>query len=153
MCIRGSRNSADIKRDLDAGGLELTLDGEVVRISADECDVRVTARDDYEAASSAGAVVVLSTQLDDDLRAEGFVRELVNRVQNVRKELDLGYTQRISLELDGDESVKAALSAFGETLAHETLAREFAVGVVDEGPTTREWDVEGRTVRARVTPL
>ncbi|MCO4743433.1 MAG: isoleucine--tRNA ligase [Proteobacteria bacterium] len=148
-----SRDGAEVKRALDSGGLEVEVGGEVVKITADECDVRVAAKPDYEAASSARAVLVLSTTLDDGLRAEGLVRELVNRVQGLRKELDLGYTRRIALDIDGDSEIRAALEAYGDTLARETLAREWTIGPARQGSEGREWEVEGRLVRAGVLAL
>ncbi|TNE89122.1 MAG: isoleucine--tRNA ligase [Deltaproteobacteria bacterium] len=147
------RDGAEIKRALDGGGLELEIAGNRVTITSAECDVRVSAKADYEAASSARAVVVLHTQLDDDLRAEGFVRELTNRVQNLRKEMDLGYTQRIALQLDGDDVVRQALASFGDALARETLAKTWQIGEPEGDGERREWDVEGRVVTAGVQAL
>lgn len=147
------RDGAEVKRALDAGGLDVDVDGRTVTITSEECDVRVSAKADYEAASSARAVVVLHTQLDEDLRAEGFVRELTNRVQNLRKEMDLGYTQRIALDLDGDEVVRHALASFGEALARDTLAEQWRIGAASDGAELRTWEVEGREVVAGVRAL
>ena len=60
-------------------------------------------------------------RLDDDLRAEGFVRELTNRVQTVRKDEDLGYTERIALRLVTD-AASAAGSEWSTPPQHTTAA-------------------------------
>ncbi len=84
------------------------------------------------------------------------MRELVNRVQNLRKELDLGYTQRIGLRLAGDEYVRSALGRFGTHLASETLCDDLSVvdpdAMGDPGGHERSWAVEGHDVRGALRP-
>lgn len=134
---------------LDAGTLSVPLgDGRTVELTSDEVIVQVEAQGEYEAASDPAAVVVLHTELTDDLVAEGFVRELTSKVQGVRKQLDLGYTQRIQVVIDGPADVQDAVERFGDYLAGETLARKLTVGAVPEG---EEWvrtqaEVEGKDV-------
>jgi isoleucyl-tRNA synthetase len=147
------RDGAEVKAALDSGQLSVDLGDVTVSLSADDVMVTVLAQGDYQAASSPNAVVALSTLLDADLRAEGLVRELVNRVQNLRKELDLGYTQRIALYVDGDADIRDALARFGDHLAHEVLAEQLEVGVATEGATTRIWEVEGHNVQAGIRTL
>jgi isoleucyl-tRNA synthetase len=144
-----------VKQALDAGGLQVDLGDRVVSVDPTEVVVRVEQKGDYQAASSPTAVVALSTRIGDDLRAEGLVRELVNRVQGLRRDLDLGYTQRISLKVDGDPEVLDALGRFGAYLQQETLATELSLGAATSGGTgwtEREWDVDGHQVRAAMLP-
>jgi isoleucyl-tRNA synthetase len=93
---------------------------------------------------------VLHTEIDDDLRAEGFVRELTNKVQAVRKELNLGYTERVALRFQADGAAADAIGRFGSTLADETLCTDLAVVATSpgEGWDERAWDdVDGHAVR------
>ncbi|MFT7521050.1 MAG: isoleucyl-tRNA synthetase, partial [Kiritimatiellia bacterium] len=140
---------------LSAGGLDIALpDGRVVALTAEDCQLQLTAKGAYEAASAVDAVVILHTEIDDDLRAEGFVRELTNRVQNLRKQLDLGYTQRIRLAIDGDEQTLGALRTFGDYLTGETLAVSLDLGPIAQGSgTVNDADVDGRVVRIAVSPV
>jgi isoleucyl-tRNA synthetase len=137
-----------VKRAVDAGGWDVTLDGETFTLGAAELDVRVSAKGEYEAASTATAVVVLHTHLDDDLRDEGFVRELTSRVQAVRKEEDLGYTERIALRFETDAAATSAIQRFGEPLGADTLCVDVAFGAPEgEGWSARTWeDVDGHDV-------
>jgi isoleucyl-tRNA synthetase len=140
----------EVSRALAAGGLEVTLeDGRNFSISADEVLVTVTPKAGFQAASSAAAVVAVKTELDEALRAEGFVRELVNRVQTMRKEADLGYTQRIELDIDADRDVLGWVETHAAYLKHETLATAARLG---QGRGNKAVDVEGRAVRVRMTP-
>ncbi len=150
----GQRSAAEIKAELDQGSVRVDLGDRVLELGPDDVVVTVQAKGEFEAASSPRAVVALSTHLDDDLVAEGLVRELTNRVQGMRKDLDLGYTQRISLRIDGAPDVKAALEQHGSYLAGETLASSFAIGKPDgEGWTRGEWTVDGHDVVASVRPV
>jgi isoleucyl-tRNA synthetase len=147
--VLGAMPPAEIKAKLDRGELEVSVDGAVFPLSAAEVLVTVEARGGYEAASSPGAVVALHTELDDDLRAEGFVRELQSKLQALRKDEDLGYTDRIRVRLVTDAESAAAVLAFQEQLVGEILCVELEVVPAWDEPgwSARVWEVDGRTVR------
>jgi isoleucyl-tRNA synthetase len=151
----GRMDGAKAKAALDAGGIEIDLGERRVTLAEGDVIVQITAKGAYEAASAAAAVVVLHTDLTDDLVSEGFVRELTSKVQGVRKQLDLGYTQRIEVVVDGDAEVRSAVARFGDYLARESLARRLDVGPVPEGGdwTRTEAEVDGATVTIGVRPL
>ncbi len=136
---------AQVRAAVLAGGLELQLPSGPVTLSEDDVVVEVNALDGLEAAGSATAVVALHSQLDDDLLEEGLAREVVNRVQGLRKELDLSYTDRIVLGIGGDAAVVAAVSRFRDHIAGETLVRSWT-----DAPTaaaaTLCGDVDGRAL-------
>jgi isoleucyl-tRNA synthetase len=72
-------------------------------------------------------VVGLETQLTPELVAEGLAREFVSHVQNMRKEADYEVTQRIKIELAGDDEMAAAANAYADYIKSETLAVEMKV--------------------------
>jgi isoleucyl-tRNA synthetase len=156
-CARGlaAMDGAAAKAALDAGTLAVDLgDGRTLELGPDEVVVQVQAQGAFEAASAPEAVVVLHTDLTDDLLAEGFVRELTSKVQGLRKREDLGYTQRIHVAIDGSERTRDAVSRFGETLSHETLARELVVGPAEgDGWATEAHEVEGEAVTVAIRPV
>jgi isoleucyl-tRNA synthetase len=89
-------------------------------------------------------VVVLRTQLDDALVAEGLFREVLNRVQTLRKELDLEYTGRIRLTLRGAPQLLDAVRPRVAELARETLALEVLLDAPPtEGAHVRELAIDG----------
>jgi isoleucyl-tRNA synthetase len=92
-------------------------------------------------------VVALDPTLSPDLVQEGLAREVVNRVQRLRKEAGYEYTTRIELSVAGAEDVIAATAAFQGFVAGETLARKTVLGaVLDEADVTSEVEIEGRRV-------
>ena len=92
-------------------------------------------------------VVALDPSLTPDLEQEGLAREVVNRVQRLRKEAGYEYTTRIELSVSGAPEVIAAVEAFEGYVAGETLARRMqVVGTLEDADITREVDIEGRAV-------
>ncbi len=113
-----------IRRRVMSGGLPLELPGGKVVLGEADVIVELVPREDFQAAGSPVAVVALHSRLDQDLLEEGMAREVVNRVQNLRKKLELGYTDRIRLGVGGDEAMVSAVKRFREYVAGETLALE-----------------------------
>jgi isoleucyl-tRNA synthetase len=109
--------------------------------------VTLSAREHYAAASSARVVVVLETDIDDELRREGLARELVNRIQTMRKELDLDYADRIRVTLDGDAVLDAVIAEHGNLLRVETLATSLERGTPETAASVKETDCDGISVR------
>jgi len=92
-------------------------------------------------------VVAVDPRLSADLIQEGLARELVHRVQRLRKEAGYEYTTRIELSVSGAADIVAAVSAFQSFVEGETLARKVVLGaVLDEADVTRELDIEARRV-------
>lgn len=131
--VRAALDQADadaIRTSLvQTGEARVTLsDGEEVSLSAEHVQVAVEACEGYAAAGGAVGVVVLNTALDEALVSEGLAREVMSRIQSMRKEQDLEYTARIRVQIVGAEAIESAAQAFSEVIAAETLAESISVG-------------------------
>ena len=107
------------------GTKEITLDGKVLTLTLD--DVEITSQDIegwLVASSSTGLVVALDGTITDELRAEGIARELVNRIQNLRKDTGLEVTDRIRILLQQQDTLEKAVRANEAYIKAETLANE-----------------------------
>jgi isoleucyl-tRNA synthetase len=123
----------------------IEADGERFILGPEEITVTLEAKPGFAAASGPGGVVVLRTVLTPELLEEGLYREVLNRVQLLRKELELEYTGRIRLWLDGDAELLAAVRPRVEELARETLATEVFVGMRPaQAGELRELEIDGR---------
>ena len=102
-----------------------------------ELDNRIEQEDGSQADRSAsvalptGGFVILDTQLDDDLLAEGYARDLIRQVQDARKTagLDIADRIRLTLTLPAEDAPKA--QQFNDLIAHETLATSLTVNAGD----------------------
>ncbi|EYF07672.1 isoleucine--tRNA ligase [Chondromyces apiculatus] len=128
------------------GKVSLDLDGEAFDLGPEEIEVAVEASEGFAAAGSRVGVVVLHTALTDALRDEGLGRELLSRVQGLRKELDLGFTERVRLTIDGSDRVKRVTEAFRDTLMQEALATSVEVGPGASDGERRELNVDGEAL-------
>ncbi len=121
----------------DMSSIQQWRKGETVELEGESLEPEVAlleeiVPDHFVAKEESGHEVFLDTRTNDDLLDEGYVRELVNKVQNRRKEMDLEVTQRIVLKVEVDERVKRALETYGEILKNEVLAVQLEVADLDE---------------------
>jgi isoleucyl-tRNA synthetase len=142
-------DGASLLRSLAAdGSVAVDLDGEAIHLSEAEIGVSLEAREGFAAAAGGAGVVVLHTRLTPDLLEEGLFREVLNRVQTFRKELDLDYAARIRLTLAGGEGLLAAVRPREELLAREVLATDLALAAEPgDGAHVREVQIEGEELR------
>lgn len=115
----------DIQAFERQGTKEITLDGEKLTLTLD--DVEITSQDIegwLVASSSTGLVVALDATITDELRAEGIARELVNRIQNLRKDTGLEVTDRIRILLQQQDTLEKAVRSNEAYIKAETLANE-----------------------------
>ncbi|MCY3545524.1 MAG: isoleucine--tRNA ligase [Gemmatimonadetes bacterium] len=112
-----------------AGGtVRLEVDGEAHRVGGDEVEVLEEARGGWIVRSEGRYTVALDPVLTDELRREGLARELVNRVQRLRRESGLDITDRIRLAVEGTSAVCEAVREHEAVIARETLAVAVRVG-------------------------
>ena len=76
----------------------------------------------WQVASDGPITVALDVTLNDELRAEGMARELVNRIQNLRKDKGFEVTDRIRIQLEKHDGIVPAIEKFGDYITSETLA-------------------------------
>ena len=132
-----------VRDALAAGPLRLDLSsGESVELGAEDLAIESRPREGRALAGSPLATVALDTVLTPTLRAEGRYRELLNRVQNLRKELDLPYVARIRIGLEADDSLLALVREREAHFLGETLAMELLPGRLP-GAEAREIEIEG----------
>jgi isoleucyl-tRNA synthetase len=116
-------------------------------------DVTVTREvvSDWAVQADGPFVAAVDPRLTVDLIQEGLAREIVNRVQRVRKDAGYDFATRIELSIAGAEDVVAAAAAFQGFIEGETLARNMLQGgVLDPADVIRELDIDGRAVTIAV---
>ena len=112
----------------DGGQVGINVDGDEHALGTEEVSLSLQPLDGYEVEAEAGHAVALQLELDDELRREGLAREIVHAVQNARREAGLEVTDRIELDLGGDEELLAAAQAHEAYIAGEVLATEVGYG-------------------------
>lgn len=141
----GEADPADLLRRLERDGqVVVELPDGPVTLNREDVRIRLAARPGWAAAQGPAAVVVLSTELTEALRAEGLARELVHAIQNRRKEIGCDYTDRITVRLaTQDESLRTAATRFAADVQRETLATDLGFGSLD-GVEGTDLKIDGR---------
>jgi isoleucyl-tRNA synthetase len=123
----GKFEQADIKELESTGVYTLSIDGADLEISTD--DVLISSQDipGLLVANNKGITVALDITMNEALIEEGIARELVNRIQNIRKDSGLEITDRIQLSITKHDKINAAISANKKYICDETLADELLI--------------------------
>ena len=142
-------DGAALLRALDIEGcVTVEVAGEKFDLSPEEIGVTLEARDGFAAAAGRVGVVVVGTALSPELLEEGLFREVLNRVQTFRKELDLEYTDRIHLTLAGGQELMGAVRSRVAALGHEALAVDVALDTDPApGAQIRDVSIDGEELR------
>ena len=119
----------EVMAALDADGkLSLELNGEEVTITPDMVEVRIDAKEGFAVAMENNIFTILDTTITPELAREGLARELISKVQQMRKQNDYEMMDNIRIYLDADEEVSEAIEAYRDYIMKETLAVEIAGG-------------------------
>ncbi len=102
----------------------------------------------YQVEREGSHAVALELEIDEELRVEGWAREIVHAVQRARRDAGLDISDRIVLTLDGDDALVAAARAHEEYIAGETLAVKVSYESLDG--SAAPVDIDGRELRVAV---
>jgi isoleucyl-tRNA synthetase len=140
-------DTAALIRFGDQGVVSLAVDddGEAVDLAREDAGVAATPTAGFGAREERGLTVIADLAIDDDLKLEGAARELINRLQNLRKQSGLDVTDRIRLRYDGGPLAERVFGAQGGLIAGEALADDVARGSVD-WDASAELDIDGERV-------
>jgi len=123
------------KTAVEVGGASHEIRREGVIVSHEDPEGWVLERE-------GGWSVALDLAIDEELRLEGFAREIVNKIQFMRRQADFGITDRIEVLFEGTDVLKAAIERHAELIRTETQADEIRPGRA-EADASEEWSING----------
>lgn len=148
-----------VKRELnEKGSFHLNINGEEYKITKEDVNLEVQPPKNYISEEIPGGHIFLLTERGEELKAEGYARDLLRRIQEMRKEMDLQMQDKITVEISllEPEKMKQELleEEWKEYMKHETRAAElrFTTGSEVLGHT-REWKIAGETVYIGIRKL
>ena len=119
----------------------LDVEGRQVQLTADDLLIYSANAEGYCVASDHGVTVVLNTVLTDDLVEEGLEREIVSKIQTMRKESGFVVTDHIEINYKAEDKLNAVFERFASEIMKDTLADSLTAG--DGGQFVKQWDVNG----------
>jgi isoleucyl-tRNA synthetase len=108
--------------------VSMEIAGETMTVTTDMVDIKISAREGFAVAMENNVFTILDTSLTPDLIDEGLARELVSKVQQLRKQMDFEMMDHIHIYLSADDEVSAALEKHRSYIMKETLAEEVTSG-------------------------
>ncbi|MCH9704471.1 MAG: class I tRNA ligase family protein, partial [Chlamydiae bacterium] len=125
---------------VDGHDLEIVLGGESFTLTSEDVQITRAVHEGVVAMNAGVITIALETELSEELILEGIARELVNRVNTMRREANFSVTDRITLKLGVTDKVRAALLVHGDYLKEEVLATSLEYGCE---PDSEKLDING----------
>lgn len=119
--------------------LTIEVEGDAITLAPEDVGVERSAKQNLVAANSGVITVALDTVLNDDLILEGFARELVNKINTMRRDGGFAVTDRIIVALKTSDIVQAALAKHKDYIQNEVLATQIHLDCLEGS----EWDLNG----------
>lgn len=131
----------------------IVVDGETLTVTP--ADFIITSEDmpGWLVTTEGKLTVALDITVTEELKREGVARELVNRIQNIRKEADFAVTDKIRVEIEAKEAVVDSLSAWADFVGQQTLALEVKAVAEPTGSVVVESDLDEEPLKIAVTRL
>lgn len=116
-------DAADVVAKLEVDGkIVMEIGGENVEITDEMVDVKISAKDGFAVAMENNVFTILDTTVTPELAEEGLAREIVSKIQQLRKQNDYEMMDNIKIYVEADDEVKAAVESYKDYIMNETLA-------------------------------
>ena len=144
-------SQADIIEFEKNGSFTFTIDGTQATVEA--CDVEIISEDipGWLVANEGNLTAALDITVTEELRREGIAREIVNRIQNIRKDNDFDITDRIKVVISKNENSDAAITEYTDYISKQVLADSLIICDNVAGDDTTQLDMDDYTLTVKVT--
>ena len=127
-----------------SGSLNLDVDGQEITLFKEDLLIDTAQIEGYVSENDNGITVVLDTNLTEELLEEGFVREIISKIQTMRKEAGFEVMDKIRVTYTGSEKAESIFAKYAESISSEVLAEE--VTKAEPAGYVKEWKINGEQV-------
>ena len=127
-----------------SGCITFDVNGTSVVLSKDDLLIDMAQKEGYVSQADNNMTVVLDTNLTEELIEEGFVREVISKIQTMRKEADFEVTDKIVIYVSGNDKVSGIVKANANSIMNDVMALDIKVGEL--AGYSKEWNINGETV-------
>ena len=146
--VREILNNIDGNEAMDSlnnsGILTIEVNGAAQDLSKDDLLIEMTQKEGFVSTDDKGYTVVLDINLTDELIEEGFVREVISKIQTMRKEAGFEVMDKINIYVEGNDKIEKIITKNGEFIKVEVLADDIVIGKTSG--SIKEWTLNGETV-------
>ncbi len=134
-------------------GWVLEVDGESLPVTREDFEITSEDMPGWLVASEGKLTVALDVTVTEGLLREGIARELINRIQNIRKDSGFEVTDKIRVEIEDTDLVRSAVGEFGDYIASQTLAAGVKLAAVPDGEFVHDTDIDDNGLKIAVTRI
>ena len=142
-------NSIDFVDKLDHADQHVELNGEDTEIKKDYVDVRIESKEGFNVEMENGVFIILDTKLTKDLLDEGYLREFISKVQQLRKQNDFDVLDKIKISVEASDDLKEIFDKFKDFILKETVADSIEYKKLDAEDT----DLNDKTIKIFVEKI
>ena len=135
-------NEQDINKLQNNESIIMNINGEEKEITSNMVEIRISSKEGFNVGMENNNFIILNTELTPSLIKEGIAREMISKVQNLRKQSDFNIVDRINIYYSGDEEVENTISEFEEFIKNETLS----LNIEKKENLTESFDLNGHEV-------
>ncbi len=146
--LDGNKAMAELR---ETGTLKISVDGSEEALSEEDLLIESAQTEGFESNSDYGITVVLDTNLSEELIEEGFVREIISKIQTMRKDAGFEVMDHIKVSAEGNAKIAEIIAGNEATIREETLAD--GIDTAKAEGHTKEWNINGETVTIGVKKL
>ena len=139
--------SADSAKLAAGEVINVTVDNKPVEVLPDEVELRSVPKDDYSVVEEQDMLVGVYTVISEDLRSEGLARDVVRRIQSLRKDADFEIDDQITTYYTGSPEVELVFEEESEYIKLETLSDKLVKGEAPEGAEVQEYEIDSLSLK------
>jgi isoleucyl-tRNA synthetase len=148
-----NRPARTIKAGIDKGEYSLGIEGQLVKILPNMVSFTSTLPPDVASSEFSKGIIYVDLEQSEALEAEGYSREIIRRIQQMRKDMHLNVEEFVRVDIQSGHKVEAFLEDWKEKIARETRARQFEIVDSPRGEYIVEWNIDTETIVIGLTSL
>lgn len=142
--VDGAKAYSDLKTN---GLISFDVNGEKIELKEEDLLIEASKKEGFVTAIDGQVTVVLDTTLDTELIEEGYVREVVSKIQTMRKEASFDVMDKIEVYIFDNKKIEDIINKHKSLLLKDIMARDVIVGQSDKDSIIKEWDINDENVK------
>jgi isoleucyl-tRNA synthetase len=148
-----SRPAAQIKDSVEKGEYSLGVEGQMIKIEPNMVSFTTSLPSDVTSVKFSGGEIYIDFHMTPDIEAEGFARDLIRRIQQMRKDMDLDVEEFITAKVKASTKLIEFFKVWKDHIAKETRSKSITFTEQPGGESLVSWEVEGESIEVGVTSL
>jgi len=141
--LENTDGNAAVKGFENGKELVITVNGREEKLTQDDVLIETAQKEGLISQEDGGITVALVTTISNELRLEGMARELISKLQTMRKDAGFEVIDRINVYYTGDDEIRNAFDIFGDLISSVVLAVDIKAGEAPQGAYSESWDING----------